>query len=252
MSRSPGSNDHRLSARAATFDQSRRKRLIKYEILIVDDHPLYRDALRRAVAAAFPESETYEAESVAGLFDALESHPRADLLLLDLNLPGAYGFSALAHLRGSRPELPVIVVSAMDEPHIVRQALAFGAQGFVSKCADSASIGRDVLAVLNGEMVSPYGLGAATEPPVDVAALDVAQRMAQLTPQQFRVFGMLCSGMLNKQIAYDMQITEPTVKAHMSAILRKLGTVNRTQAVLLAGHLVLDPSELKPPPDGAQ
>jgi DNA-binding NarL/FixJ family response regulator len=250
MSRDPGSIDHRLSASAATFDQSRRERHIKYEILIVDDHPLYRDALRRAVAAAFPESETFEAESVAGLFDALEHHPRADLLLLDLNLPGAYGFSALAHLRGSRPELPVIVVSAMDEPHIVRQALAFGAQGFVSKCADSASIGRDVLAVLRGEMVSPYTFGS--EPAVDVAALDVAQRMAQLTPQQFRVFGMLCSGMLNKQIAYDMQITEPTVKAHMSAILRKLGTVNRTQAVLLAGHLVIDPSELKPPPDGTQ
>ena len=250
MSRNSGSIDNRLSASAATFDQSRRERPIKYEILIVDDHPLYRDALRRAVAAAFPQSETFEAESVAGLFEALEHHPRADLLLLDLNLPGAYGFSALAHLRGSRPELPVIVVSAMDEPHIVRQVLAFGAQGFVSKCADAAAIGRDVLAVLRGEMVSPHGLASTTEPVVDVAALDVAQRMAQLTPQQFRVFGMLCSGMLNKQIAYDMQITEPTVKAHMSAILRKLGAVNRTQAVLLAGHLVLDPSELKPPADG--
>ena len=172
------------------------------------------------------------------------------MLLLDLNLPGAYGFSALAHLRGSRPELPVIVVSAMDEPHIVRQALAFGANGFVSKCVDAAAIGRDVLAVLRGEMVSPPRV--SSEPAVDGAALDAAQRMAQLTPQQFRVFGMLCSGMLNKQIAYDLQITEATVKAHMTAILRKLGAVNRTQAVLLAGHLVLDPSELKPPPDGAQ
>src|ERR1700733_6088960 len=101
---------------------------------------------------ACPGSEFFEADSVAGLLDTLERHSNADLLLLDLNLPGAYGFSALAHLRGSRPELPVIVVSAMDEPHIVRQALAFGAQGFVSKCADSGSIGRDVLAVLNGEM----------------------------------------------------------------------------------------------------
>jgi DNA-binding NarL/FixJ family response regulator len=246
----PATTDNRLTARAATFDQSRRNAFIKYEILIVDDHPLYRDALRRAVAAACPESDMYEAESVAGLFDALERHPRTDLLLLDLNLPGAYGFSALAHLRGSRPELPVIVVSAMDDPHVVRQALAFGAQGFVSKCVDAAAIGRDVLAVLRGEVVSPHGLGSATGPVVDVAALDVAQRMAQLTPQQFRVFGMLCSGMLNKQIAYDMQITEPTVKAHMSAILRKLGAVNRTQAVLLAGHLVLDPSELKPAPEG--
>jgi len=186
------------------------------------------------------------------LFDALERHPRADLLLLDLNLPGAYGFSALAHLRGSHPELPVIVVSAMDEPHIVRQALAFGAQGFVSKCVDAAAIGRDVLAVLRGETVRPPAFGGAAEPLVDAAALAVAQRMALLTPQQFRVFGMLCSGMLNKQIGYDLNITEATVKAHMTAILRKLGTVNRTQAVLLAGHLVLDASELKPPPDGMQ
>jgi len=183
------------------------------------------------------------------LFDVLERHPRADLLLLDLNLPGAYGFSALAHLRGSRPELPVIVVSAMDDPHIVRQALAFGAQGFVSKRVDAAAIGRDVLAVLRGEMVSPPG--SATEVAVDVAALDAARRMAQLTPQQFRVFGMLCSGMLNKQIAYDLQITEATVKAHMTAILRKLGAINRTQAVLLAGHLVVDPSELRPAPDAS-
>src|SRR3984957_6054258 len=127
---------------------------MKYEILIVDDHPLYRDALRRAVAAAFPESETYEAESVAGLFDALESHPRADLLLLDLNLPGAYGFNALAHLRGSRPELPIIVVSASDDPRTIRQALAFGAQSFVSKSADAATIGENIQAVLCGEVVS--------------------------------------------------------------------------------------------------
>src|SRR5580658_8141746 len=225
---------------------------MNYEVLIVDDHPLFRAALKGAVAATCTNCEFFEADSVASLFDTLEQHPNTDLLLLDLNLPGAYGFSALAHLRGSHPQLPVIVVSAMDDPHIVRQALAFGAQGFVSKCVDAAAIGRDVLAVLRGEMVSPPGLGAATEASVDMAALDAAQRMAQLTPQQFRVFGMLCSGMLNKQIAYDLQITEATVKAHMSAILRKLGAVNRTQAVLLAGHLVLDPSELKPPPEGAQ
>jgi DNA-binding NarL/FixJ family response regulator len=223
-----------------------------YEFLIVDDHPLYRAALRDAVAMACPGSEFFEADSVAGLLDTLERHSNADLLLLDLNLPGAYGFSALAHLRGSHPELPVIVVSAMDSHHIVRQALAFGAQGFVSKSADAATIGQNVQAVLRGDFMTPPGLGTNATTGVGVDALDVARRMAQLTPQQFRVFGMLCSGRLNKQIAYDLQIAEATVKAHMTAIMRKFGAANRTQAVLLAGHLVLDPSEIKPLPDGVE
>ena len=183
------------------------------------------------------------------MFDTLEQHPHADLLLLDLNLPGAYGFCALAHLRGSHPELPVIVVSATDDVRTVRQAMALGAQGFVSKSADAGTIGRNVQSVLRGEYVSPVGLGTNVEPHADVAALDLAQRLAQLTAQQFRVFGMLCLGRLNKHIAYELQITEATVKAHMTAILRKLGAANRTQAVLLAGRLVLDPHEIRPPPE---
>jgi DNA-binding NarL/FixJ family response regulator len=193
-----------------------------------------------------------EADSVAGLFDTLEEHPHADLLLLDLNLPGAYGFCALAHLRGSHPELPVIVVSAMDDIRTVRQAMALGAQGFVSKSADAATIGQNVQSVLRGEYVSPTGLGVNAETDADAAALDFAQRMAQLTAQQFRVFGMLCLGRLNKHIAYELHITEATVKAHMTAILRKLGAANRTQAVLLAGRLLIDPNEIRPPPEDAE
>jgi DNA-binding NarL/FixJ family response regulator len=222
---------------------------MSFQVLIVDDHPLYRAALKGAVAAACADAEFVEADSVAGLFDVLEQHPHADLLLLDLNLPGAYGFSALAHLRGSHPQLPVVVVSAMDDRRTVRQALAFGAQGFVSKSADAATIGQDVQAALRGELVAPPNLGSDAEPGPDIGALDVAHRMAQLTPQQFRVYGMLCSGRLNKQIAYDLQIMETTVKAHMTAILRKLGAANRTQAVLLAGRLALDPSEFRPLPE---
>ncbi len=223
---------------------------MNFLVLIVDDHPLYRAALRGAIAAASPESDFVEADSVAGLFDALERHPNADLLLLDLNLPGAYGFSALAHLRGSHPQLPVVVVSALDDRRTVRQALAFGAQGFVSKSSDAAAIGRNVEAALRGELVAPADLGSDGEGGPDTGALDVAQRLAQLTPQQFRVYGMLCSGRLNKQIAHDLQIMEATVKAHMTAILRKLGAANRTQAVLMAGRLALDPSEFKPLPEG--
>ena len=220
---------------------------MNYEVVIVDDHPLFRAALRGAVAATCANCEFIEAENVAGLFDTLDEHPHTDLLLLDLNLPGAYGFCALAHLRGSHPELPVIVVSAMDDLRTVRRALALGAQGFISKSADAATIGRNVQSVLRGEYVPPAGLGANAETEADVDALDLAQRLAQLTAQQFRVFGMLCLGRLNKHIAYELQITEATVKAHMTAILRKLGVANRTQAVLLAGRLLTDPREIRAP-----
>ena len=220
---------------------------MNYEVVIVDDHPLFRAALRGAVAATCANCEFIESENVAGLFDTLDEHPHTDLLLLDLNLPGAYGFCALAHLRGSHPELPVIVVSAMDDLRTVRRALALGAQGFISKSADAATIGRNVQSVLRGEYVPPAGLGANAETEADVDALDLAQRLAQLTAQQFRVFGMLCLGRLNKHIAYELQITEATVKAHMTAILRKLGVANRTQAVLLAGRLLTDPREIRAP-----
>jgi DNA-binding NarL/FixJ family response regulator len=217
---------------------------MKYEVLIVDDHPLYRLALKGAVAATCARCEIFEADSVAGLFDALDRHPRTDLLLLDLSLPGAYGFSALAHLRGSRPELPIIVVSGSDDQLTMRRALAFGAQSFVSKSADAATIGKSVLAVLHGEVATQDGLMLEREPGADHGALEIGQRMAQLTPQQFRVLGMLCAGLLNKQIGEDLQITEATVKAHMTEILRKLGAANRTQAVLLAGRLARDSSEI--------
>ena len=222
---------------------------VQFQVLIVDAHPLYRAALKGAVAATCSGSECVEADSVAGLLDVLERHPRADLLLLDLNLPGAYGFCALAHLRGSHPELPIIVVSAMDDQATMRQALAFGAQGFVSKSADAGTIGRHVQAVLRGELLTPAGLDGHEAPQTDAGAIDVAERMAQLTPQQFRVFGMLCSGRLNKQIAHDLEITEATVKAHVTAILRKLGAANRTQAVLMAARLVRDPDEIRLAPD---
>ncbi len=224
---------------------------MNYRVLIVDDHPLYRLALKGAVASAC-DGEVFEADSVAGLFDALDRHPRLDLLLLDLNLPGAYGFNALAHLRGTHPELPIIVISATDDPRTMRQALTFGAQSFVSKSADAASIGRSVQAVLRGEVVAPANLGPEAEPAAEPGALEVAHRMAQLTPQQFRVFGMLCAGRLNKQIGEDLQITEATVKAHMTVILRKLGAANRTQAVLLAGRLARGSNEIKPLPEGIE
>jgi len=222
---------------------------MNYQVLIVDDHPLYRLALKGAVAAACRNCEIFEADSVGGLFDGLDRHPHIDLLLLDLNLPGAYGFNALAHLRGSRPELPIIVVSAFDDMRTVRRSLAFGAQSFVSKSADADTIGESIQAVLRGEAVTPVGLESHWDTGADNGVLEIARRMAQLTPQQFRVLGMLCAGRLNKQIGEDLKITEATVKAHMTVILRKLGASNRTQAVLLAGRLAREPDDITVSPD---
>jgi len=222
------------------------------QVLIVDDHPLYRLALKGAVAAACTNCEIFEADSVGGLFDGLDRHPHIDLLLLDLNLPGAYGFNALAHLRGTRPELPIIVVSAFDDTRTVRRALAFGAQSFVSKSADADTIGDSILAVLRGEVVTPVGLEAHWDTSADDGLLEIARRVAQLTPQQFRVLGMLCAGRLNKQIGDDLKITEATVKAHMTVILRKLGASNRTQAVLLAGRLAREPEDIIVSPEGTE
>lgn len=219
-----------------------------YRLIIVDDHPLYRAALRGAVAEACPQGQFQEADSVDSMFELLERDPGADLMLLDLNLPGAHGFSALAYVRGSHPQLPVVVVSALDDPATVHQALAFGAQGFLSKSADAATIRECVQAVLRGEVVVPKNSAVVRPQPSDAVALHVAERLAELTPQQFRVFTMLCSGRLNKQIAHELQITEATVKAHMTAIMRKMGAANRTQAVLLAARLMRSPDDLKPQP----
>jgi DNA-binding NarL/FixJ family response regulator len=218
-------------------------------LLVADDHPLFRAALRTAISAAVPDARFVEADSISQLFELLEHPALPDLLLLDLNMPGAQGFSALAHLRGALPQLPVVVVSALDDATTVRQCLRFGAQGFISKSADAARIGSDVRAVLDGELAIPAHIEGVAPGSGDGAQLAVAQRMAELTPAQFRVLGMLCAGRMNKQIAFDLQITEATVKAHMTAVMRKLGVATRTQAVLLAGQLALRPEDVHAPPE---
>ena len=208
-------------------------------ILVADDHPLFREALKGAVARLLPGARLVESDSADALFASAEAHPEADLLLMDLNMPGAHGFSALVHLRGAQPLLPVIVVSAREEAGVVRRALEHGAAGFIPKSSSPATIREAIAAVLEGGHWSPpqadHGDGLAPE------EADVAQRIRELTPQQFRVLGMLGTGLLNKQIAHALGVSEATVKAHMTAILRKLGANNRTQAVLMAGRLALDP-----------
>ena len=216
-------------------------------ILIADDHPLFREALRGAVQRILPEARLHEADSVDALYRLVDAHADADLLLMDLNMPGAHGFNALVHLRALHPQLPVVVVSAREEPGVMRRALDHGALGFIPKSASSDTIGEAIGQVLEGERWAPAAAHAA--PGIGRDEYEVAQRLRELTPQQFRVLQMLGAGRLNKQIAYDLGVSEATIKAHVTAILRKLGVTNRTQAVLMAGRLSVDPDTLVLPPE---
>jgi DNA-binding NarL/FixJ family response regulator len=209
------------------------------QILIADDHPLFRDALKRAVQQCVPEAVIFEAEDVVELLALVNTHAKADLLLMDLNMPGAQGFSALVHVRAMWPTLPVLMVSAQDDPALMRRAVGHGASGFIPKSSSIARIGEAIRAVLDGDAWLPPGVDAS-KATLDPEERQLAARIAELTPQQYRVLGMLCQGLLNKQIAYELQVSEATIKAHMTAVLRKLGAHSRTQAALLAGRLTLE------------
>ncbi len=213
-------------------------------ILVADDHPLFREALRGVVGRNVPGAELHEADNADGLYAMADAHPDADLLLLDLNMPGAQGCSALVHLRGLHPQLPVVMVSAREEPAVIRRALDHGAMGFIPKSSNADALGAALRRVLDGDRVVPDIAGSAPATAPDEH--DVAARIRELTPQQFRVLQMLGSGKLNKQIGYELGVSEATIKAHMSAILRKLGASNRTQAVLMAGRLSVDPEQVVP------
>ena len=216
-------------------------------LLIADDHPLFREALRGAVQRVIPGVTLLEADSVEALYALAEQHPDADLVLMDLNMPGAQGFNALVHLRALHPQLPVVVVSAREEATVMRRALDHGAFGFIPKSADSDTIGHALGTILDGERWAPAE--AHNVPATSRDEQETAQRLRDLTPQQFKVLQMLGAGRLNKQIAYDLGVSEATIKAHVTAILRKLGVTNRTQAVLMAGKLAIDDDSIVLPPE---
>ena len=217
-------------------------------ILIADDHPLFREALRGVALRLLPGAHIREAENAEALYAMVDADPDADLLLLDLNMPGIQGFSALVHLRAVHPQLPVAMVSAREEPEVMRRALDHGAMGFIPKSSDAATLATALQQVLDGERWVPDA--ALNTAPIADDERAIAARVRELTPQQFRVLQMLSTGLLNKQIGYELGVSEATIKAHMSAVLRKLGANNRTQAVLLAGKLAVDPDKVVPPDTG--
>ncbi|MBV9558329.1 MAG: response regulator transcription factor [Pseudolabrys sp.] len=206
-----------------------------HRLLIADDHPLFRGALREAVTGLFDRMEITEAGTFDDVASLLEKGGEVDVILLDLTMPGVRGFSGLMYLRAQYPSVPVIIVSANDDPTAIRRCMHFGASGFIPKTLGTDEMRKVIARIVNG--------GVWTPPDVDLKAAadtETAQlmtRMATLTPQQVRVLMMLSEGLLNKQIAFQLGVSEATVKAHVSAILQKLGVESRTQAVIAAAKI---------------
>jgi DNA-binding NarL/FixJ family response regulator len=218
-------------------------------ILIADDHPLFRSALQQVIGQLYPDANLHEAASVAELQTRAEQSGAIDLLLLDLHMPGALGYSALSWFTGHYPVTPVIMISANSHPDTVRRALDHGAAGFLSKSVGVEDMADCIGRVMAGERDLHPGLDAAGQG-ASLQSLDAAEALASLTPQQFRVASMLVEGLLNKQIAYELDVKEATIKAHMTEIFRKLGVHSRTQAVLALSTLSVEPPQdlVEPPP----
>jgi DNA-binding NarL/FixJ family response regulator len=214
--------------------------------LIADDHPLFRGALRQAVNGLFDRVDVAEAGTFEEIAAFLERGDDVDLILLDLRMPGVRGFSGLMYLRAQYPQLPIVVVSANDDPAVIRRCIEFGASGFIPKTLGIEAMRQAVARVLDGGVWTPPDIDLRGSPDAEAGAM--IARLSTLTPQQVRVLMMLSGGLLNKQIAHELDVSEATVKAHVSAILQKLGVESRTQAVIAAGKIEAGQWPVHPPP----
>ncbi len=208
-------------------------------LLIADDHPLYRDALRGALSLSLPDLVLREAGDLNTTVNILENED-VDLLLLDLHMPGSNDLFGLLHIRKLYPDLPVAVVSGTEDATIISKIVGVGALGFIPKTASSGDIANAVQAILDGDIWLPDNISDHIEE-VDEAFSQLADKVSSLTPSQYKVLCYMRDGLLNKQIGYNLDIAEATVKAHVTAIFKKLGINNRTQAVLIASQLELEP-----------
>jgi DNA-binding NarL/FixJ family response regulator len=204
-------------------------------LIIADDHPLFRDALRHAVASVISSAKIDEAGSFEDLTALLERDAEVDLILLDLTMPGISGFSGLIYLRAQYPAIPVVIVSASDDAETIRRSVDFGASGFIPKRFGVDTLRDAILKVMDGDVWIPSDVDLSTVADPEMTRL--RDRLVTLTPQQVRVLMMLSQGLLNKQIAYELGVSEATIKAHVSAILQKLGVESRTQAVIAAAKI---------------
>ncbi|WP_394203446.1 response regulator [Shewanella waksmanii] len=213
-------------------------KLENLNILIADDHPLFRNALRQALSSTFANTQWYEADSAEALQTLLDKEIAFDLVMLDLQMPGSHGYSTLIHLRTHYPDLPVIVISAHEDAMTISRAVHYGSAGFIPKSASMETLAEALTAVLYGDVWLPADV--ELQDIVEDATDQMASKLADLTPQQYRVLQMFAEGLLNKQIAYDLGVSEATIKAHATAIFRKLGVRNRTQAVIALQQLEME------------
>ena len=202
--------------------------------IIADDHPLFRQALLATLEQSFKTTQWQQAETVEELDKVLKQYTDADLLLLDLDIPGAHGFNTLIHVRQHFPQIPVIVISAYEDTDTISNAMSYGASGFIPKSTDVSKIIEAINQVLMGELWTPIDLAEAND---QTCKSQVAEKIASLTPQQYKILLMFSEGLLNKQIAYDLNVSEATIKAHATAIFRKLGVTNRTAAVVMLSQV---------------
>lgn len=199
---------------------------------VADDHPLFRNALLGVIERHYPGAQVSQSVNLESTIHELEANDDIDLLLLDLHMPGSSDLFGLIMVREKFPSLPVTVISAIEEADTVSRAIAHGASGYIPKSCSPQDIQQAMAAILNGDRWIPeqYKNHLA---PLNSEERDLAGRIATLTPQQYRVLSYMREGWLNKQIGYEMGVTEATIKAHITAIFRKLGISNRTQAVIM-------------------
>lgn len=208
-------------------------------VIVADDHPLFRTAIKEALEAEQGETRFFEANSFESLQELVDEQEEVDLVLLDLHMPGVSGFAGLVYLCKRYPSVPVVIISANEDPVVIKRALEHGAAGFIPKSSSIDTITQAIASILMGEIWAPSA-SKSDLPGNNASELALAERMAKLTPQQFKVLMMMSQGLLNKQIAYDLGVSEATIKAHVTAIMNKLGVSNRTQAVLAANRLAVN------------
>ena len=211
------------------------------KIIIADDHPLFRQALLLMLESSFDNACLLEAETIPELEQKLATTSDVELLLLDLDIPGAQGFNTLSNIRELYPEIGVIVVSGFEEPDTIRKAMSLGAAGFIPKSTPVPEMIKAIEDVLQGKLWTPADDYNKNSP-----EQQQAEKLATLTPQQHKILHMFADGLLNKQIAYELNLSESTIKSHASTIYLKLGVKSRTQAVILLNELQLAQASLSP------
>ncbi|MGM0570813.1 response regulator [Marinobacter sp.] len=208
-------------------------------ILIVDDHPLFREAMALVISTELPGAQLAEASTLPAALDRLTEGPVPDLVLLDLNLPGVHGLEGLAQVSTAAPDAPVVIISAEEDKQLILQAINAGAMGFITKSAPRERMRQALRQVLDGNIYLPPDIirgSTSTESPQRHTPQISEEALNRLTDRQLRVLERMAMGESNKQIAWALSITETTVKTHVSAILGKLGVNNRVQAILAAGE----------------